>query len=602
MCRIAAIVSKNTSAIESNIIAITDAMYRGGPDDNGYIINKELGYALGHRRLSIIDLSMNGHQPMIDNDIEITFNGEIYNYLELKEDLIAKGHQFFSTSDTEVLIKGYKEWGVAMLSKLRGMFAFVLVNKTTKTLFAARDHAGIKPLYIGRRQNEIIFSSEIKGIKATDPQWEENPNWRIWFLTYGFLPEPITTLQNVEPLPRGHYLIIDLETKKETQAAYCNYEYANNETDYTNAVATTKQLVDAAIKKHLIADVPVGVFLSGGIDSSILAIIAQQQQTSPIETISVYFDDEKYSEKEFQEIIIKQTGVKHHQYKITKEEFTSSWADIYASLDQPSTDAINTHFICKYAKKIGLKVVLSGLGADEIFGGYASTQRVNSFKNYNRLAIINKFLPTAILGDYPRKKIQFLSKKIAASEYLLYRGLFTPKDVAKILDIEVSKVWKTLSTATYLENISNLLPQNRAAYYETSTYMQGQLLKDSDTQSMWHSLELRVPFLDKDLMDYVNNLHPSIKFLPQTNKPKPLLVDAFIKELPKQIWNRKKQGFTFPFETWFASYGEIYEFFGGSKQNEILNTNTKLNFVRLWCIWLSNFFNTNSKASNEYGK
>ena len=587
MCRIAAIVSKNAGSIEGRINAMTDAMHRGGPDDKGHIINNEIGYALGHRRLSIIDLSAAGHQPMIDDYVEIIFNGEIYNYQELKKDLQNKGHQFSSTSDTEVLIKGYKEWGAELLPKLRGMFAFILIDKASKTFFAARDHAGIKPLYIGRKNDELFFSSEIKGIKAVDAHWEENPDWKIWFLTYGFLPEPITTLKNVKPLPRGHYISINLETLKEKLVSYCKYEYENIEVKYENAVAKTKELINASVKRHLIADVPVGVFLSGGIDSSILAIIAQQQQTSPIETISIYFDDEKYSEKEYQEIIIKQTGVKHHLYKITKEEFLESWTDIYASLDQPSTDAINTHFICKYAKQIGLKVVLSGLGADEIFGGYPSTQRVNNFSKYSRLAIINKFLPSAVLGSYPRKKLDFLSKKIEASEYLLYRGLFTPKDVAKILEIKESKVWEILSTATYQENISNLLPQNRAVYYEASTYMQSQLLKDSDMQSMWHSLELRVPFLDKDLMNYVNNLHPSVKFSTQENKPKPLLVDAYIDELPKQIWNRKKQGFTFPFENWFTTMSVF-------KKQDVIPAwaynqfaNKKLNFARLWAIFLT---------------
>ena len=362
MCRIAAIISKKGHNIESRINAMTEAMHRGGPDDKGHLINKEIGYALGHRRLAIIDLSANGHQPMINDDIEIVFNGEIYNYKELQQELIEKGYQFSSASDTEVLIKAYIEWGAEMLPKLRGMFAFVIINKATKTLFAARDHAGIKPLYIGRKDGEIFFSSEIKAIKAIDENWEENPDWKIWFLTYGFLPEPITTLKDVKPLMRGHYITINLETRQEQTAAYYKYQYLNNECSYETAVSKTKELVEASVKRHLIADVPVGIFLSGGIDSSILAIAAQKQQTSPIETISIYFDDEKYSEKEYQEIIIKQTGVKHHLYKITKEEFLNSWTDIYESFDQPSTDAINTHFICKYANQLGLKSSIKWLG------------------------------------------------------------------------------------------------------------------------------------------------------------------------------------------------------------------------------------------------
>jgi asparagine synthase (glutamine-hydrolysing) len=586
MCRIAAIVTQNINSEDSRICAMTEAMHRGGPDDSGHIVNTDLGYALGHRRLAIIDLSPSGHQPMVDeeNNIEIVFNGEIYNYQELKIELENKGHCFISKSDTEVLIKGYKEWGANMLPKLKGMFAFVLIDKTNQTLFAARDHAGIKPLYIGRNKGDVFFSSEIRGIKAIDKNWDEYSNWKIWFLTFGFLPDPITTLKDVKPLPRGHYITINLATKEESIVAFYNYKYNNDIVPYQTAVEKTKELINQAVKRHLVADVPIGVFLSGGIDSSVLAIIAQQQQTSAIETISIYFDDEKFSEKEFQEIIIQQTSVKHHFYKITKEEFLSSWSNIYESLDQPSTDAINTHFICKYAQKKGLKVVLSGLGADEIFGGYPSINRATKFNLYQRLAIVNKLIPSFINNSYPNKKLDFLDKNIEATEYLLYRGLFTPKDVAKILNITEKAVWTELNLFSFQEDISILSPQNKATYFETAIYMQSQLLKDSDTQSMWHSLELRVPFLDIDLMNYVNNLHPSIKF--KKEKTKQLLVDAFIEFLPEKIWNRQKQGFTFPFVNWF-------------KQMKVFKNPTivpswansyflkgKLNFSRLWAIFL----------------
>lgn len=588
MCRIAAIIGNNKYTLDSRITAMTNAMHRGGPDDDGQLVNKEIGYALGHRRLAIVDLSTNGHQPMLDDKsgLEIVFNGEIYNYKELREELNNKGHQFFSASDTEVLLKGYTEWGAeGLLEKIKGMFAFIIINKQTNILFAARDHAGIKPLYIAHKNNEIIFSSEIRGLKALDENWEENPNWKIWFLTYGFLPEPITTLRDVKPLPRGHYIILDLETKEEKIESYSNYQYNSQPTTYDIAVEKTRELVDASIKRHLIADVPVGVFLSGGIDSSILTIVAQMQQKSPIETISIYFDDEKYSEKEFQDIIVKQTGVKHHFHKISKQEFIDSWSDIYQSLDQPSTDAINTHFICKYAKQSGLKVVLSGVGADEIFGGYPSINRVDKFSQYKRFAILNKILPEILVGSYPNKKFDFLNKKINVSEYLLYRGLFTPKDVAKILNINVKQVWEEIANFKFQEDIDSLSPQNRATYYETAIYMQNQLLKDSDSQSMWHSLELRVPFLDKDLMEYVNTVSPKIKFNKQ--KIKTLLVDAYIKELPKLIWNRPKQGFTFPFENWFKTM-TIFE----NKQlvpNWALNMfiSKKFNFSRLWAIFLT---------------
>ncbi len=589
MCRIAAIYGDENN-LESQIQSMKNAMHRGGPDDSGHLINTDLNYALGHRRLSIIDLSPLGHQPMISQDetIEIVFNGEIYNFLEIKEELKLLGHTFFSNSDTEVIIQGYIQWGVDILEKLRGMFAFVLIDKTSNTLFAARDHAGIKPLYIGRKNDAVYFSSEVRGLKAIDEDWEANENWKIWFLAYGFLPEPITTLKNVQPLPRGHYMTINLKTKEENFSKYYQYQYQNNKVSYADAVATTKALVTQSVKRHLIADVPVGVFLSGGIDSSLLCILAQQQLSSPIETLSIYFDDEKYSEKEFQDIIIKKTGVKHHFYKVTKQEFLDSWNDIYESLDQPSTDAINTHFICKYAHQLGLKVVLSGLGADEIFGGYPSVKHANHLNKYHALAMFNKVAPVQLFSSYPKRKIQYLNTTISSKEYLFYRGLFTPKDIATILELDEKKVLAELNTYQFQEDLTSITKQNRAAYYDTSIYMQNQLLKDSDTQSMWHSLELRVPFLDRDLMDYVNNLEESVKYPKGNTKPKALLVDAFIDELPEAIWNRPKKGFTFPFENWFSGM-KVFE------NKNLMPTwvnqkfkQGKLSWSRLWAVAVIN--------------
>lgn len=566
---------------------MTDAMHRGGPDDNGHIVNTEQGYALGHRRLSIIDISPTGHQPMIDvsNSLEIVFNGEIYNYKELKDELISLGHNFVSESDTEVILKGYQEWRVEVLNRLRGMFAFVLIDKKASTLFAARDHAGIKPLYIGKKNGNTYFSSEVRGLKALN-KWEENNDWQIWFLTFGFLPEPITTLNNVSPLPKGHYLLLDLTTKKEVVKQYYSYTYNSVSENYSTAVAKTRQLVEDSVKRHLVSDVPVGVFLSGGIDSSILTLIAQKQSYTQLETISIFFDDEKYSEKEYQDLIAQKTGVKHHSTKITKQDFIDSWDDIFESLDQPTIDAINSYFICKFAKQKGFKVVLSGLGADEIFGGYPSIKRSLQIKKFARLATLKKIIPESLINNYPAKKVEFLTAKITTSEYLLYRGLFTPKDVAEILNISPKQVLSVLSTYVYADKILNLNPQNRATYFETTVYMQNQLLKDSDTQSMWHSLELRVPFLDRDLMDYVNNLSTKTKFSQLHTKPKSLLVDAFIDELPAAIWQRPKMGFTFPFEKWFKEMSGKITHSDTNETNFKKFTQGRISVSRYWATLL----------------
>ncbi len=588
MCRIAAIVSENLDTLETRIIEMTKSMHRGGPDHQGILVDKSIGFALGHRRLSIIDLSDAANQPMHSGcgQYQLVFNGEIYNYKILIQKLKSEGVVLSTNSDTEVLLKGYIHWGIAVLEYLKGMFAFVLVDKVKNQLFAARDHAGIKPLYFANYGGDLYFASEVKAFSAANPAWEQNQEWPIWFLTYGFLPEPITTLKKVQPLQKGSYLIYNFLTKDVEQTTYHHNSYLEKVVSYEDAVQQTREAVISSVKSHMVADVPVGVFLSGGIDSSILAILAQKEQTNPINTLSIYFDDEKFSEKQYQDIVIHQTGVQHHSYKITKNDFVANWDNILNSLDQPTTDAINSHFICKQANELGLKVVLSGLGADEIFGGYPSFKRVLKLKTYQRIAAIQNIFNGSSFLSYPTKKIEFLSKKTLAGEYLFYRGLFLPKDVAKILEIPLQQVNNCLNTFKYPEEVKKLLPQNRVSYFESSTYMQSQLLKDSDVQSMWFGLELRVPFVDKDLIGVVNNIHPNIKY-EANGKPKPLLVDAFKEELDERIWNRQKQGFTFPFEKWLKQIEVL-------QQNNYVPKNIhhqfmkdKLSWSRYWATFLA---------------
>jgi len=250
-------------------------MSHGGPDGEGVYVQQEIGFSLGHRRLSIIDLSEDANQPMsyLNNRYCITFNGEIYNYQSLRKQLIDFGYFFNTESDTEVLLAGYDYWKENLLSKLEGMFAFVIADNVEKKLFVARDHMGIKPLYFGKIGNEFYFSSEIRGLLAINPNWKPNPNWRIWFLTFGFLPEPITTLQNVKPVSKGSYMIFNLETHEYVEHIWYKPKYSENNDSAHIAFEKTNELVRDSVKKHLIADVEVGVFLSGGIDLKLFLLI-----------------------------------------------------------------------------------------------------------------------------------------------------------------------------------------------------------------------------------------------------------------------------------------------------------------------------------------
>jgi asparagine synthase (glutamine-hydrolysing) len=575
MCRIAAIISKDTHTLASRTQTMTRALQHGGPDGSGLYVNEALGYSVGHCRLSVIDTSPAGAQPMHGGQGRycITYNGEIYNYQSLREQLQQLGHTFHSHTDTEVILNGYAQWGVDVLPRLKGMFAFVLADHEKGQLIAARDAMGIKPLYIARRGGDVYVSSEVRAFTAVEEGWEPNPEWRVWFLTFGFLPEPITTLQKVRPLPKGHYYVYDLHSGESQEAAWyipgrnaSATASANSPADASGAPAAsltppeattlTRQYVTEAIERHLVSDVPVGVFLSGGIDSGIITAVAAahlKQKGLPLDTLSIEFEDESCSEKPYQAAMVTAAGTRHHSLVVREQDFAEAWDDIHASLDQPTTDAVNNYFICRFARRQGIKVVLSGLGADELFGGYPSFNRTGTMQRLQQLSRL-QVLRTGIAGlvlPYPARKIDFLKKRIAASEYLTYRGLFTPADTARLLQLPEAEVWRVLRSyqlPARIEQTQGLI--NRVSALECDIYMLGQLLKDADMQSMWHGVELRVPFLDTDLVRFIESVPESVKYPPGGHKT--LLVNAFKGQLPQAIVQRKKQGFVFPFNDWLG--------------------------------------------------
>ena len=314
----------------------------------------------------------------------------------------------------------------------------------------------------------------------------------------------------------------------------------------------------------------------------------------PIETLSIDFEDARYSEKEHQQTIVDLIGSNHNSLTVTEQDFIESWEDIQLSLDQPTTDGINNYFICKFAKQKGCKVVLSGLGADELFGGYPSfnrTAQVASLRALSRLHILKSGIAAWGL-NYPHRKIDFLKNKIAAGEYLTYRGLFTPTDVAKILHIQEKEVWRILSTFQMPDEYNQVDgSKNKVAAFECGIYMLGQLLKDADMQSMWHGVELRVPFLDVDLVNFVHQLPEKIKYPEGGHKY--LLTKSFKVELPDSIVNRKKQGFVFPFETWLANIESLKNEMLVPKNYFERFKNNRFSAAKIWAIYLSNIYRNN---------
>jgi asparagine synthase (glutamine-hydrolysing) len=596
LCRLAGIIDPSNQHLQQDILLMRDAMHRGGPDAAGLYLDEEKGLALGHRRLSIIDLSESGNQPMLSDDgqLVLVFNGEIYNYKELQAELKCFGYQFRTNSDSEVIIKAYQKWGTGCFDKFRGMFAIALYDITKGQLVLARDHAAIKPLYYYNDGKKLYFASEIRAFNTLN-RFEENENWRVFFLTYGFLPSPVTTLKKVQPLEKGSYLVIDVQTFKTEQYYFYTDNYSEKISSEKEAIELVRSSLCKAVKRHLVADAPLGVFLSGGIDSSLLALLAKEQREE-IHTLSIIFDDMEFSEDYYQEIIAKKINSDHRKVLLDKEHFLEALADFREAMDQPSADGINSYFISKYARENGLKAVLSGLGADELFGGYTSFKRGPVIQKLSKLPAFALSLAKHFPKDKYRK-ISFLKYHNARGEYLFNRGYFHSNDVARFLDStprEVRSILSSLPNPITSSPSRPLSHGNRTSFLESNIYMQDQLLRDADVMSMWHGLEVRVPFLDRDLVEASQAISSTLKF--GSAQAKHLLVKSFIDILPEEIWRRKKKGFVFPFDVWMKDRLQQFSERKDQRLEKRFNTGD-LNWSRYWTHHLSrNFQSYNMKA------
>jgi asparagine synthase (glutamine-hydrolysing) len=587
MCRIAGIFDPQLTQHPEALLRMRDSMRHGGPDDAGIYQDPTFPLILGHRRLSIIDLSPAGHQPMqeLQSDCWIVFNGEIYNFQDLRASLQQLGHHFQSKTDTEVILKAYQQWGTEAFERFNGMFAFALLDRKQGALYLVRDHAGIKPLYYHQQGEQLIFASEVRAFKALKPDWPENPDWRSFFLSFGHLPEPVTTLKDVRPLEPGFYYHSDLYTRQGTLHRYQPERFSGPVIDQLeDAIAAVRQSLEQSVQRQLVSDVPLGLFLSGGLDSSVLTLAAQAILKDQLRTTSINFKEQAYSEQAFQEMVVQRCGSQHQPFTLGPDTFEEGFEDAMQAMDQPSNDGFNTYFVCKYARQSGLTVALSGLGADELLGGYPSF-------GYNRFVSPLRTIPGSILRQAKRarkqalKKVAFLSLPGPVGEYLFYRGLFLPDSVAHITGQQESRIWDLLTE--FAEN-APAMPEtngNRVSQIEQEYYMRNQLLKDTDAMSMWHSLEVRVPYLDKAFLQTMAQISPALKF--QLPQKKELLVRAFQQELPEAVWKRPKMGFTFPFAEWFKHSERLLGAQNGLVPWRELFLSGKLSWARLWVLYLS---------------
>ncbi|CAN5335054.1 asparagine synthase (glutamine-hydrolyzing) [soil metagenome] len=553
MCRIAGLINPSmpVAAIEAVVKEMCTVQKHGGPDDEGMFTDVDNHLVLGHRRLSLIDLSAAGHQPMrySGGRYTISYNGELYNYLELKAKLQKAGATFTTHSDTEVILAAFAYWGVAAFQQFNGMFAFAIWDIEKGVLYLVRDPAGIKPLYFAHTKEGLAFASEVRAFKGLGYLQQPHPHWQVYLMAYGHLPEPVTTLKEVQPLKKGWFLHYNVKSGECRQEPFNRFNYVEQISDRPKAIELVQKTLAAAVKRHLLSDAPIGVFLSGGLDSSIIASLANKA-IPDLNTISLVFDEALYSEKKYQDIVQLGLQGQQHQHLLTASGFHADMPAIMQAMDLPCSDGINTWFISKYARQQGLKAVLSGIGGDELFGGYPS---------FNRIAAalqVKQYMPPTVLrnGKIPGiKKLRrfcYLSLPGSVGMYLFLRGQFIPAEIAAYLDMPEGAVWDILQQQPQVPDITNLTPKNQASWLEINLYMQNQLLRDADVMSMAHGVEIRVPFLDATFLKLVLQLCSSIKYPGSFNKQ--LLIDSFKAEIPAAVWNRPKMGFSFPFKEWFG--------------------------------------------------
>lgn len=549
MCRIAGRVSKqDTGDFKADLQTMLRSMAHGGPDDEGIYIDGKV--AIGHKRLAIIDLTKGGHQPMLaqNSEVVISFNGEIYNFLELRKELENQGFAFHTFTDTEVILNAYLCWGTKSFYRLEGIFAFALYDKRQQFFYLVRDHIGVKPMYYALDDNELLFSSEIRALKAIKKDWRENEDWKILFLAFGSIPHPFTTFSQIAQLAPGSYLKLDLSSFCSEQVTY----YRSFSADYfihskKEALTTIHFSMQKALQKNLVSDAQLGVFLSGGIDSSLLTLLADQYLPK-VKTISVNFDDAAYDEHDYQQMVLEKTeNVEHTSHRVTEHMFWECLDDFWKAMDQPSIDAVNAYFVARFAKTEGIKAVLSGVGADEIFGGYASFKRIKWMRFIRRLPSKNR--AGKFLSRFKKSwgRVVYLNLPGVIGDYLFLRGIFTPIEISKLLKLDENYVWETLRKVPF-EVPQKMNDIEYASFLEKKIYMTNQLLKDTDCMGMWHGVEVRVPFLDIVLLKKVRSIPPAIRYT--TKWPKYLLTASHESILPHRIIFRKKKGFTFPFSIW----------------------------------------------------
>lgn len=596
---------------EEVIHKMADRIKHRGPDDAHYYIDD--GIALGFRRLSIIDLE-GGRQPILNEDgsLVLLFNGEIYNYQELREELIKAGHVFTTKTDSETILHGYEEYGKKILDRLRGMFAFIIWNKNTKELFGARDIFGIKPFYYYKKGKEFMFGSEIKSF-LSHPNFEKELDEDMipLYLSYEYSPDERTIFKNVFKLPGAHCFTYKNGELKVERYYKIEYKIEDDKSLEYWEDAITKEFTES-VSMHQIADVEVGCFLSSGVDSSYV-VKEISKGTKKVKTFSVGYEEEKYSELPYAQDFSNVIGVPNIANKVSADEFFDAVPEIQYYMDEPlpNPSEIPLYFLAKNARRY-VKVVLSGEGADELFGGYPMYLAGGHFDHYSHKVPrpVRKVLGT-VAKHCPNFKVKNFLVRGAMEPYQRFMRanyVFQSAERQKFLKRPIASKVPEEYSKRYFNEVSNLDEPTQLQYVDMHTWMIYDILLKADRMSMANSLELRVPFLDKKMLELSTRIPSRYRAANETTKI--ALRGAAIKQLPERTANKKKLGFPVPLNDWLredkyynkvkaAFQSDIAEkFFVTSELIKLLDDHKSgkaLNMQKIWSfytfiLWYEQFF------------
>jgi asparagine synthase (glutamine-hydrolysing) len=577
--------------VESAVRAMAATLRHRGPDDSGFLLNESRapGLGLGVRRLSIIDVA-GGHQPVWNEtrDVAVIFNGELYNYRELRDRLTVAGHQFATQSDTEILVHAWEEWGEDCLTELRGMFAFALLDlrkryATAPLLFLARDPLGIKPLYYAQTRDGFAFASEVRALLAAGLAAKQiSADALTSYLLFGSVSEPVTMIEGVFSLPPGHRMLLYVPERRRVPRARPWWDPAQSPAardtkkprDVSTAAMRLRPMLEDAVHAHLVADVPVGLFLSSGLDSGAIAALAARAQPG-IHSFTLAFPGTAHDESALAQLVAKHCGTKHTEVPLDDAALLARIDEAVGALDQPTMDGINTYFVSWAARELGLKVALSGVGGDELFAGYPTFADTPQLARLIRASwfvpkpvrqllapVLRSIAAQRVSPDAAHKaSAAWRNPDVLPHPYFFARALFSPDDLNKLTEPKlrassVSSDGVTLDPTWlgWLQRTADAArtmgPTAAISWLELRTYMVSTLLRDTDCVSMARSLEVRVPLLDTPLVEFVGSLPDAAR--QERGVHKGLLVEAVRELLPKEILTQRKRTFTLPWKEWLG--------------------------------------------------